>query len=118
MVETAPMALAFAFVAFDVVSGLIKAAAAHALSSKKMREGFWHKVASCFAILFSAFCASAAAVCEFIPDGFMAAYMLCCTYIISMETLSILENIGAVNPELPICKLLEIFGVEKDEKSN
>lgn len=94
-----------AFIGLDVASGLVKAVATTGFDSSVMREGFFHKLGELLSV----------ALCVVVDGGlprlavpvdvdFSAA---CCVYLAIMEIGSILENIGAINPELrgPLSKI-------------
>lgn len=90
---------ALIFVAFDTISGLIKAFATKAFSSTKVKEGIFHKAALILIMVMS--------VVIDILSGFIPSMPFtvpltqgCCLLIIGMECMSVLENVCAINPEL------------------
>lgn len=100
--------ITFGFVVLDFLSGLTKAVAKKQLSSTKMREGLFHKVALLLCMLLGAAVDVAQRYLELgvhVPVG-----IAICVYIVLMETGSVLENLSAVNPELVPEKLKELFG--------
>ena len=104
------------FILLDVASGLLKAVATTGFDSSVMRQGFFHKLGE---LLSGVLCV---VVDESLPSlgipvdvNFSA---MCCTYLVLMEIGSILENIGAVNPELrkPLSKIFaKLKGSDTDE---
>lgn len=86
------------FIAFDVLTGWLKALATGTTDSSIMRKGLFHKLGEIVAIIFGY-------VCEYtlpyvgvqISVPFAVAIG---TYIILMETASIVENIAIMNPKL------------------
>lgn len=102
--------VAFFFITLDVTSGIMKGAAQHKLSSKIMRQGFWHK-ASLLLVIILAATIDATIATGFNITGFnMPILEGSCAYIVVMEIVSILENITEINPELKGTKLLSLFG--------
>lgn len=95
------------FIVLDVVTGIIKAVMKKELNSTVMRNGLFHKSAFLLAIAF-------AYACEygmmFLDLGFtMPIVAAVCIYICLTETVSILENLGEINPELANNKFMKIF---------
>lgn len=86
------------FIAFDVLTGWLKALTTGTTDSSIMRKGLFHKLGEIVAIIFGY-------VCEYtmpyvgvqISVPFAVAIG---TYIILMETASIVENIAIMNPKL------------------
>lgn len=86
------------FIAFDVLTGWLKALATKTTDSSIMRKGLFHKLGEIVAIIFGY-------VCEYtlpyvgveISVPFAVAIG---TYIVLMETASIVENIAVMNPSL------------------
>lgn len=102
------LVFAFVFIALDVLTGIVKGAATSNLSSEKMKSGFWHKLGIIAALVVAGLLDAAAAAgldLGFDTPIFEAA----CGYVVIMETLSILENITEINPELAGSKLLQLF---------
>lgn len=90
--------VAFAFMACDFSTGIIKAFKRKEFTSSVMREGLFNKSAMIFLI----FIAMGLDYAQKIIDlGFSVPLgTSCCTYIIFMETLSTIENIGGINNKL------------------
>ena len=86
------------FILGDILTGLFKAFATHSYSSSVMREGLFHKLGELLCIAFGALCDFG-----FPALGIAFPFSLCrgvCVYVIIMETGSIIENVGMVNPDL------------------
>lgn len=105
------------FICFDIVSGFAYATKAKNISSQALREGFFHK----FAIILLLFLA---VLLNYVQGIFyigldIPLVEVSAGYLVIMEVISILENIGKINPELmdnPLFKLLEIAVDEKKNK--
>lgn len=107
--------ITFIFITLDVVSGLMKGAAQSNLSSKIMRQGFWHKGSLFLVIVLAA--AIDTAISSGLNIGFNAPiFEGTCIYIIGMETVSILENVVEMNPELKDSKLFALFRKNNDKE--
>ena len=107
---------AFIFITLDVASGMMKGASQHALSSKVMRQGFWHKSALFLVIILSALVDSA--MRSGLDIGFNAPiFEGACVYVCVMEIISILENVSVMNPELKSSKLFAMFAHVNREKT-
>lgn len=101
------------FIVLDVVTGIIKAVMKKELNSTVMRNGLFHKSAFLLAI-------ALAYACEygmlFLDLGFtMPIVAAVCIYICLTETVSILENLGEINPELANNKFMELFASTKGD---
>lgn len=97
------------FIILDFVSGIIKAAIKSELSSTKMREGLMHKLSFILALLLGWLCEWSMPILG-LPDVFSAVYMAVAVYISCTEIVSILENLGEINPKLKTSKFLSLFG--------
>lgn len=106
--------ITFYFIVLDFFTGLLKAFATGAFSSKVMRRGLFHKL-SLLCVLALGFLMDYAQnyvdLGVAVPVGAAA-----CVYIVLMETGSILENLCRTNPELMPDKLCEVFGVAMKKK--
>lgn len=85
-----------ACIAFDIITGLLKAGYEHNFDSTKMREGGYHKVSEIVVMV-------GAGLCEYadLEGRFgitLPVLKAVAAYIIVTELISILENISAVNP--------------------
>lgn len=97
---------ALIFVAFDTISGLIKAFATNTFSSTKVKTGIFHKAALILIMVMS--------VVIDILSGFIPSMPFtvpltqgCCLLIIGMECMSVLENVCAINPALKDSALIK-----------
>lgn len=90
--------LALAFMVIDVLTGLLKAIKNKELNSTKAREGIYKKASF---ILFIAFGYLADFAMDFVNIGFnLPAAATICTLIIVTEAISVLENLGKINPDM------------------
>lgn len=90
--------LALAFMAIDVFTGVLKAIKNKELNSTKAREGIYKKASF---ILFIAFGYLADYAMDYVNMGFnLPAAATICTLIIITEAISVLENLGHINPDL------------------
>lgn len=102
-----PVAAALAFMLGDILSGTVQAVANSDLSSSKMRQGLWHK-ASFVLLILLAFGVEWAS--GFLDLGFEVPLVTpVCVLIVLTETISILENIARMNPQLANSKLMGLF---------
>ena len=98
---------ALLFILLDFVTGISKAAYSKQVSSTVMREGLYHKFAE---ILVIALAGVIDVACEHLELGFDTPILaVTCAYIVLMEIASILENIGAMNPDLANSPVFSIF---------
>lgn len=104
------------FIMLDVVGGLLKAFSTTGFDSSVMRQGFFHKLGEVLSV----------ALCVVVDESFPSLGIpvdvnfsaMCCTYLVLMEIGSVLENIGAINPELrkPLSKIFaKLKGSDTDE---
>ena len=90
--------LALAFMVIDVFTGVLKAVKNKELNSTKAREGIYKKASF---ILFIAFGYLADYAMVYVNMGFnLPAAATICTLIIVTEAISVLENLGQINPDL------------------
>lgn len=90
--------LALAFMVIDVFTGVLKAVKNKELNSTKAREGIYKKASF---ILFIAFGYIADYAMGYVNLGFnFPAAATICTLVIVTEAISVLENLGQINPEL------------------
>lgn len=86
------------FIAFDVITGWLKALATGTTDSSIMRKGLFHKLGELLAVMFGYMCEYAFPIMGIevsIPFAGVIA-----TYIVLMETASIIENLCIMNPSL------------------
>lgn len=94
----AEVKLSLAFMFIDVLTGMLKAVKNKELNSTKAREGIYKKASF---ILFIAFGYLADYAMQYVNMGFnFPAAVTICTLVIVTEAISILENLGKINPEL------------------
>ena len=107
-----PVFVVLVFIALDVVTGIAKAFATTGFDSSIMRQGFFHKLGEIFAVALSMLADIG------LPDIGVPLDVqlsgLCCAYLVLMEIGSIIENIGAINPEL-VGPLNKIFAKLRGE---
>lgn len=90
--------LALAFMVIDVFTGVLKAVKNKELNSTKAREGIYKKASF---ILFIAFGYLADYAMVYVNMGFnFPAAATICTLIVVTEAISVLENLGQINPDL------------------
>lgn len=90
--------LALAFMVIDVFTGVLKAVKNKELNSTKAREGIYKKASF---ILFISFGYLADYAMSYVNMGFnFPAAATICTLVIVTEAISVLENLGQINPDL------------------
>lgn len=90
--------LALAFMVIDVFTGVLKAVKNKELNSTKAREGIYKKASF---ILFIAFGYLADYAMGYVNMSFnFPAAATICTLVIVTEAISVLENLGQINPDL------------------
>lgn len=100
-----PFVVALGFIAFDVLTGLIKAFKEKGYNSTIMREGGYHKSMEIIAVV-GAYLLEYAI--KYVDLGInVPCVNVVVAYICIMEFISILENMCAVNPEL--CSLFKPY---------
>lgn len=103
--------IACIFMVLDLVSGFAAAAKNHEIQSSKMKQGLWHKVGFMLAIVFGVLCEYAMSYADL---GFnIPVQTAVCTFIICIEVMSIIENLGKLSPELAGSAFLQIFKSDK-----
>lgn len=94
-----------AFILFDILTGFVKAIKNKCLNSTVLRNGLFHKLAEIFAVCGSWGLVYASKIINFgIEIPLTGAVVL---YVCTMELISIIENICALNPNL--CKLFKPY---------
>lgn len=107
--------LAVAFMMVDVFTGILKAVKNKELSSTRAREGIYKKASF---ILFIAFGYLADYAMDYVDLGFnFPAAATICTLIILTEAISVLENLGQINPDLVklVAPFLSALNSKKEE---
>lgn len=102
-----PYLIALCFMGMDILTGIIKAAKSKELNSTKMREGMYHKSGSVLAVCFGALVDRGQTAIDLGATVPVAGFIV--TYICLMECASIIENLGAINPELVGSNLAGLF---------
>lgn len=97
------------FIAFDVLTGWLKALSTGTTDSSIMRKGLFHKLGEIIAVIFGYLCEyTLPYIGVTINIPFAVAIG---TYIVLMEIASIVENIASINPQL--AKILDnVFSKE------
>ena len=110
-----PVFVVLVFIALDVATGIVKAFATTGFDSSIMRQGFFHKLGEVFAVALSMIADIGLPDIGVPLDIQLSA--LCCTYLVLMEIGSIVENIGAINPDLvgPLNKIFAKLRGDKDD---
>ena len=86
------------FIAFDVLTGWLKALATGTTDSSIMRKGLYHKLGEIVAVIFGYVCQYSLPYIGVAVDIPFAVAIG--TYIVLMEIASIVENISNINPKL------------------
>lgn len=100
------------FIAFDILTGWLKALSTGTVNSSIMRKGLMHKLGEILALVFGMLCEYAfplLGIDSNIPFTFAIS-----VYIIVMETASIIENLAVMNPQLAGI-LNRLFSKEKTQ---
>lgn len=101
--------------ALDYITGIVKAAKTHDISSTKMREGLYHKCAFALTMVLAEVIERTQSVIDL---GFAVPIVIpAAVYIIITEVSSIIENLGQINPELQGSRLLSLFRSSKDTEA-
>lgn len=99
---------------FDLVTGFIGAWKNKNINSTKMREGIFNKSALVLVIMLAILCE--VFIIKIPGIGVSVPLVIpACVIIITMEVISITENIAEINPTLRDSKLLQLFK-KKDEE--
>ena len=108
--------LALAFMVIDVFTGVLKAVKNKELNSTKAREGIYKKASF---ILFIAFGYLADYAMDYVNMGFnLPAAATICTLVIITEAISVLENLGQINPDLVKLAAPFLSALNKKEGEN
>lgn len=92
--------VALAFMALDILTGILKSLVTHTFSTKTMRTGFGHKVGIILALCAIAIIQVALFDPHFSIDFEIPLFDVTCGLIILMEFCSVLENCCVMNPQL------------------
>lgn len=93
-----PVFVVVVFIALDVVTGIAKAFATSGFDSSIMRQGFFHKLGEILAVALTLIADTGLPEIGVALDVQLSG--MCCVYLVLMEIGSIVENIGAINPDL------------------
>lgn len=110
--ELAALIIVVILIAIDYITGLMKAAMQHDISSEKMRLGLWHKSGLILVMLLAEIVERGQAHLDL---GYsMPLIVPAAVYISITEISSILENLGEINPDIANSPLLQLFRSGKD----
>ena len=110
-INWALIVIACIFMVLDLVTGFVGAVVNHEVQSSKMKAGLFHKCGFMLAIVFGVVCEYAM---SYVDLGFTVPIQVAvCTFIICIEIMSILENLGKISPELAGSRFLKIFKSDK-----
>ena len=104
-------------IVFDLATGYIAATFMGIVDSKKMRNGIYGKLGELFAIVLSYFLEFAISVYGANVIGINVSLPIgtgMCAYVTFTELVSVIENIGCMNPKIG-AKLIEIIGIKPDK---
>lgn len=111
--EIAALAIVGVMICLDYLTGIIKAAKDHDISSTRMREGLYHKSAFVLTMALAEIIEHGQSVIDL---GFTVPIVVPAgVYITLTETASIVENLAQINPELQGSRLLSLFRSGKEE---
>ena len=104
-----------AFILMDILSGVAAAAKEGTLQSSVMRQGLYHKCGELMLVGLATACQMLVTVNGF--DGFVPpnVFTAVAVYVVAMEFVSILENIGKLVPGFDINKISKLFGRNGDK---
>ena len=110
--EIAALSIVGILIAMDYMTGLLKAAMQHDISSEKMREGLWHKSGLILVMLLAEVVERGQ---QYLDLGYGVPLIVpAAVYISITEISSILENIGEINPDIAAGPLLKLFRSKRD----
>ena len=112
------LVLVVVFMMVDVLTGVLKALKNKELSSTKARESIYKKASF---ILFVGFGYLADFAMDYVDMGFkFPAAVTISTLIILTEAISVLENLGSINPDLVkmVAPFLSALNTKKDSEYN
>lgn len=110
-----PVFVVLVFIALDVVTGIAKAFATTGFNSSIMRQGFFHKLGEILAVTLTLIADIGLPEIGVSLDVQLSG--MCCVYLVLMEIGSIVENIGAINPDLvgPLNKIFSKLRGDNDD---
>lgn len=86
------------FIIFDIITGLLEGFYEGKINSTKLRKGLYHKASELLSATGAYLMEQAIAYVDF--GVALPVFNSVCAYICLLETISILENLSSVNPEL------------------
>lgn len=108
-----PALITGVFIIFDIITGIMQAIKNKELSSEKLRQGAWHKMGLIMFICLAYFIDYGTG---YLQLGFdVPIVMPLCVYISLTETVSIVENIMKLDPELEGSKIASFFKTSEVE---
>ena len=110
--KVGPLIVVIIFITFDIGTGWLKALSTGTADSSIMRKGLFHKLAEILAVLFGYTCEIVFPLVDINVQLPLATGIA--TYIVVMETASIVENLAIMNPNLAEI-LSKFFSREKLE---
>lgn len=102
------------FIIFDILTGILKALYNEGLNSTLLRKGLFHKLSEVLAVAGSALLEKGIIYVDIGVD--IPVLKVVSIYICAMELISILENLGEVNPRL--MKLFKPYLEKLKERDN
>lgn len=106
--------IVFAFMACDIISGLIKGWSMRNISSTKLRQGLANKSSFTVMLVLAYLCEYAMG---YIDLGFVVPLVpAVAVYICLTEVVSVCENVAEINPELKDSPLFGLFDTDRDDK--
>ncbi|WP_250234776.1 phage holin family protein [Bifidobacterium longum] len=108
----AALAIVGILMTIDYLTGLMKAAIQHNISSEKMRLGLWHKSGMILVMLLAEIVEHGQ---RYLDLGYTVPLIVpTAVYISITEISSIMENLGEINPDIANSPLLQLFRSGKD----
>lgn len=116
MIDYHILSIVAGFIILDIVTGFSQACVNKTVDSTVLRCGLWHKSAYLFAIALAILCEYST---TYLDLGFTAPVTIpVSAYIALTEIVSIIENLGKLNPELAQSKLLDFFSLNKNRRAS
>lgn len=109
-----PLLIALVFNLLDIVTGLVSAIKNGELQSAKLRDGLFKKVGFIFCYILSWLVDAHGSDVGFeLSVNILPIIIL---YVCTTETVSIIENISKINPDVLPEKLMEMFHITDNER--
>lgn len=110
------LAIVAGFIVMDIATGFCQACVNKTVDSTVLRLGLWHKSAYIFAIFLALLIEYSTLHMDL---GFEVPLTIpVCCYIALTEIVSIVENLGRINPELMDSKLLDFFSLNRNRRND